>query len=132
MKYLVDTNIWLEVFLNQEKSEEAAAFLKDTDSSYIFISDFSLHSILLILTKFKKFNESKIFLEDLMSSQIIVLSVHFNDLKDVISAMQQYNLDFDDAYQYFLAKKYNLILISFDRDFDKTDILRKTPVELIK
>ncbi len=31
----------------------------------------------------------------------------------------------------FLLKKYNLTLVSFDKDFDKTDIYRKTPEELI-
>jgi predicted nucleic acid-binding protein len=40
-------------------------------------------------------------------------------------------LDFDDAYQYAyqytLAQKYSLELVSFDKDFDKTDIVRIEP-----
>ncbi|NTV47430.1 MAG: PIN domain-containing protein [Chlorobiales bacterium] len=36
-------------------------------------------------------------------------------------------LDYDDAYQYTLARKYGLDLVSFDRDFDKTDMKRIVP-----
>jgi hypothetical protein len=36
-------------------------------------------------------------------------------------------LDFDDAYQYTAAEKHNLILLSFDTDFDRTSRGRKTP-----
>lgn len=34
---------------------------------------------------------------------------------------KQFNLDFDDAYQYVAAQKTNLSLISFDTDFDHTE-----------
>jgi len=33
-------------------------------------------------------------------------------------------LDFDDAYQYALAEKHDLIIVSFDSDFDKTGSTR--------
>jgi len=45
---------------------------------------------------------------------------------------QQYNLDFDDAYQYMLAEKHQLQLISFDKDFDSTKIGRKEPSEIVQ
>ena len=31
----------------------------------------------------------------------------------------RFKLDYDDAYQYALAEKDNLILVSFDSDFDR-------------
>jgi len=31
-----------------------------------------------------------------------------------------FGLDFDDAYQYALAVKYDLTIVSFDSDFDRT------------
>jgi predicted nucleic acid-binding protein len=34
---------------------------------------------------------------------------------------------FDDAYQYVTAEENSLILVSFDRDFDKTTRGRQTP-----
>jgi len=48
-------------------------------------------------------------------------------MKDLLSARKQFGLDFDDAYQYTAAEKYNLTLLSFDTDFDRTARGRKTP-----
>jgi len=36
-------------------------------------------------------------------------------------------LDFDDSYQYAVAQKYSLEIISFDADFDRTEKGRKIP-----
>ncbi len=51
--YLVDTNIFLEILLGQDKSSVCKDFLNKNDDK-IFISDFSLHSIGVILFRFKK------------------------------------------------------------------------------
>jgi len=40
-------------------------------------------------------------------------------------------LDFDDAYQYVTAEKFNLTIVSYDIDFDKTELGRKTPKEIL-
>jgi len=45
--------------------------------------------------------------------------------------MQRFHLDFDDAYQYVAAEKYDLTLVSFDADFDRTPRGRRTPGEMI-
>lgn len=45
--------------------------------------------------------------------------------------MEQQNLDYDDAYQYTIAKKYNLTLVSFDSDFDLTERGRQTPSQVL-
>jgi len=45
---------------------------------------------------------------------------------------ERFNFDFDDAYQYVIAEKYNLTIISFDTDFDRTERGRKTPVEILE
>ncbi|GAB6072653.1 type II toxin-antitoxin system VapC family toxin [Venenivibrio stagnispumantis] len=131
MKYLIDTNIWLEILLEQEKSEEAFDFLSKVDSIYLAMSDFSLHSIILILTKLKEFETANMFLDDITTSGVNILAIEPNDLYKVIDIIKNFNIDLDDAYQYYLSKKYNLILVSFDKDFDKTDIKRKTPKEII-
>ncbi len=36
-------------------------------------------------------------------------------------------LDFDDGLHYYYAKKMRLKLVSFDKDFDKTDVERLEP-----
>jgi len=43
---------------------------------------------------------------------------------------KRFNLDFDDAYQYSAAKNRDLQLVSFDKDFNDTDINRKEPHEI--
>ena len=54
MFYLFDTNIFLEILLNQDKKEKAKDILK-ANLNQLFISDFSIHSIGVILIKQKKF-----------------------------------------------------------------------------
>ncbi|MBK3333188.1 PIN domain-containing protein [Persephonella atlantica] len=131
MKYLLDTNIWLEALLKQEKSEEVVRFLDKYSGDVLVISDFSLHSILIILTRFKEFEVADMFLDDIIDSAIEIISVKPDRLKEVLKIIETYNVNFDDAYQYHIAKNHNLILVSSDKDFDKTGILRKTPEDLI-
>ncbi|MBS3772444.1 MAG: hypothetical protein KGY69_19490 [Bacteroidales bacterium] len=50
VEFLVDTNIWLERLLNQERSLEVKKFLDNSPSELIIISDFSLHSIGVIMS----------------------------------------------------------------------------------
>ncbi len=40
-------------------------------------------------------------------------------------------LDFDDGLHYYAAKKLNVPIISFDRDFDSTDIKRLEPSDAL-
>ena len=44
MKFLIDTNIFLEVMLNQQHAQEAKSFLLESDIHEYFISDFSWES----------------------------------------------------------------------------------------
>ncbi len=52
--YLVDTNIWLERLLDQEKSEVVGKFLDYVSSAQLSITDFALHSIGVILSRMKR------------------------------------------------------------------------------
>lgn len=66
MKLLVDTNIFLEVLLEQARADEAKEFLAKTDVHEFFIPDFSLHSIGLILLRRKKADAFRKFLSDMI------------------------------------------------------------------
>ena len=44
----------------------------------------------------------------------------------------RFNLDFDDAYQYVVAERYGLTIVSFNSDFDRTERGRKTPKDLLE
>ncbi len=48
MRFLIDTNIFLEVLLAQERAAEAQAFLAKAEERASCISDYSLHSIGLL------------------------------------------------------------------------------------
>lgn len=54
------------------------------------------------------------------------------ELSNVIEAAGDYRLDFDDAYQYTVAERYALTLVSFDADFDRTSRGRKTPDQVLE
>ena len=53
------------------------------------------------------------------------------DMQPLISLMEQFNLDFDDACQYLAAEKHDLTIVSFDADFDRTQRGKKTPAEIV-
>jgi len=55
-----------------------------------------------------------------------------SDFGSVVEAHERFGLDFDDAYQYAAAEKYNLVIVSFDTDFDRTDLGRKTPAQALQ
>ena len=125
--FLVDTNIWLEVLLDQEKSSSAFKFLEKMDSSYLNITDFSLYSIGIVLVRLKKLEILKKFMKDISESGVRILRLAIKDFEEIIENMEKYEMDFDDAYQYVAAEKYNLAIVSFDSDFDKTKKGRITP-----
>lgn len=129
--YLVDTNIWLERLLDQEKSEDVEKFLDIVPSEELFISDFSFHSIGVILCKTNK-NEALIqFTSDIFNNgNVSILNLEPDDMSDVVKVIEKFNLDFDDAYQYVTVEKNHLTLVSFDADFDGTELGRKTPAEI--
>jgi len=130
--YLVDTNIWLERLLEQEKSEIAARFLNLTPPQNLFISDFSLHSIGLILSKLGRSEILEQFIKDLfIDAQIELLTTEPLDLLDVSSNIRTYELDFDDAYQLTVAHKYELTIVTFDKDFNVPGIRKKSPEEAL-
>jgi predicted nucleic acid-binding protein len=119
--YLVDTNIWLELLLEQDKWQEAKFFFENVNAFNIHITEFSIYSIGIILSRYKKSGIFKDFITDLIyESQVDIIRLKGEDHFKIIEAMEKYSLDFDDAYQYVAALKMNLKLVSFDTDFNKT------------
>ena len=130
--YLVDTNVWLERLLHQERSDEVGEFLKQRPSNSLFITDFALHSIGLILTRLGSRKLFRSFVEDLfIEGAVTLVRLGMQDLIDLIDVTERFSLDFDDAYQYVAAVQRNLIVVSFDSDFDRTELERKTPAQTI-
>lgn len=129
--YLVDSNIVLEFLLAQERADEARTFLQNSPSQSLFITEFALYSICLSLTR-RRLDETLLrFLDDLNNGEVSIVRLSPQDLKDVITACQNFNLDFDDGYQYVAARKRGLTLVTFDRNFTHTDIEPVSPSQLI-
>jgi predicted nucleic acid-binding protein len=116
---LADTNIFLEILLKQKKSDICKAFL-DNNSSSLFISDFSLHSIGLILLKGNAPDVLRRFLNDTLPT-LKILSLPTNAYESLIVAAQKFALDFDDAYQHAIAKNFGLKIATMDNDFKRVD-----------
>lgn len=129
--YLVDANIFLEALLEQEKTLVVRPFLESTDLEYMFMTDFALHSIGIILFRLGKWDLFMSFLNDMIIDGIGILSLKPEELQEVKTVAQRFHLDFDDAYQYAVAEKCDLQLISFDKDFDRTERKRKEPSEVM-
>jgi uncharacterized protein len=131
--YLVDTNVWLERLLDQEKSEEVRKFLEQKPAEMLYLTDFALHSIGLITVRLGKIELFRQFLRDaFLEATVEIIHLDPEDLDLVAKRVEDFRLDFDDAYQYVAAEKENLTIVSFDRDFDRTSKGRKTPAEAIK
>ena len=130
---LLDTNIILEIALEQDNAQECVNLLEQYDKIDFFISDFSIHSIGVILNKRNNLEKFDKLIEDLRLVLKAILSLdHYYDLKRLINIMKVFDLDFDDAYQYRIAEKYKLTIVNFDKDFDKTKLGKRTPTEILQ
>jgi len=125
--YLLDTNIILELLLDQDHADQVAAFLNQAAPDSLHISEFSLYSLGVILLRLKRFDLFIRSVKDLFLSEVIgLLRLEVEDMAKVSVIAQTFGLDFDDSYQYVAAEKFNLELLSFDRDFDRTPRGRNT------
>jgi uncharacterized protein len=129
--YLLDTNIILELLLDQDQADQVAAFLYQAAPESLHFSEFSLYSLGVILLRLKRFDLFLRSVKDLFLSEVIgLLQLGVEDMAKVCEVGQAFGLDFDDSYQYVAAEKFKLELLSFDRDFDRTPRGRKTLEEV--
>ncbi|PKL70673.1 MAG: VapC toxin family PIN domain ribonuclease [Methanomicrobiales archaeon HGW-Methanomicrobiales-1] len=129
--YLLDTNIFLEYILRRSRVEEVRDFFKRADLTTLYISDFSLHTIGVLYLREHKSREYLIFVnEDLLASGIRVINITPDNFSKITGAADTFHLDFDDAYQYAVAVQNGLSIVSFDKDFDRTEKGRVEPKDL--
>ncbi len=135
--YLVDNNVWLERLLDQGRSEEGGHFLDHLPSGHLFVTDFAFYSIGVALSRPNHTDVLLRFVQDAFVDGAVGL-IHLDpgDTERLVYTMEQFNLDFDDAYQYayqyVAAEKHNLTLVSFDSDFDRTERGRKNPAQVLR
>ncbi len=98
---------------------ESYEFLETTESSLLHITDFSFYSIGVVLTRLKKSDILSRFANDvIIESNVSLIRLDPEDMKEIIRVEEKWGLDFDDSYQYVSAEKYDLTIVSFDSDFD--------------
>ena len=117
MIYLIDSNVILEVLLSQEKKATCKKFIED-NLDKIIVSDFTIYSIGILLFKFKREKLFQKFCNDFLPN-IIVKSVGFENLKLLTEVSLETKLDFDDSYQYLIAKNNGLKIVTLDKHFKK-------------
>jgi len=96
-------------------------------------SQIALHSIGGILFRLKRHELFQRFISDMiLGAGTIVLPLSAENMLDMADVARTFSLDFDGAYQYVAAQNYQLTIVSFDSDLDRTDLGRKTPAEVLK
>jgi len=127
---LIDTNIFLEVQLNQEKAQEASEILEAVSKNInqAYVTDFTIDSIIIIMEHYNKSPaEIKRFLVSLLAYE--GLDFYQLSIFDKIKAtehMSSLQLDFDDACMYQAMQVLKITTIaSFDTDFDKIPDIKR-------
>jgi uncharacterized protein len=129
--YLLDSNLFLELLLDQQKADEVEQLLRRTARERLHLSEFSVYSVGIVLFRHRLLGVFAQFLDELvLKGGVRVLRLSLQDIWRLPALAQRYNLDFDDAYQYGVAEKYGLEIVSFDGDFDRTQKGRKTPAQI--
>ncbi len=133
---LLDTNIFLEYLLDQERANEVTAFFHWVHQQQIPVicTHYSIHSIESTLSARKEWTKLLDFLSFIEKmASIAVYETSIPEEQKITQLVSEKNLDFDDALQYFVAKKNNCgAIVSFDHHFDKTDLARKTPADFLE
>ncbi|MEM3083759.1 MAG: PIN domain-containing protein [Nitrososphaerales archaeon] len=129
---LIDTNIYLELFLGRERAADCEKLLNmiSAGESEAVTTKFSVHAAEALL------NSPELVLTLLRNiGNSIGLEVYETSLDDEIAVamtMNKRRLDFDDALQYYVAKKLGVeAIISYDKHFDGLDVPRKEPADMI-
>ncbi len=131
--YLLDTNIFLELILEQEKAEVSRSLIELAIQNQFAVSDFSVHSIGVLLYRKNRHTDFTEFVHDIVQiAGVNLIQLPLSEMNRAEQAARDFRLDFDDAYQYALAETFNLAIVSFDADFDRTERKRVTPEEVLK
>src|SRR3989344_6413244 len=113
--YLVDTNVFLEVLLDQKRANECEEIIQKFNRGILtaYVSSFTIHSIEVILEKNNRLEVLKYFLKDLLESKGLKrFDTTTAEEIGVLDIAKRLNLDFDDAINYFICKSLKLGIVS--------------------
>jgi predicted nucleic acid-binding protein len=135
---LIDANVFLEFLLDRPRQDECVALLQLTSEgrATAFVMSYAVHSIEYMLYREGNLTALRTFLELLQSS--VGLTMYDSSPAEDLAALAftkkaeaAFQLDFDDALHYATAKKHSLALVTFDHDFDRTDLPRTAPADIL-
>jgi predicted nucleic acid-binding protein len=113
--YLIDANVILEIVLKQQKAGNCKAFLRD-NTGLLFISDFALHTIGVIFFRNDQEDDFQTFVQEGLNN-MDVLTLPQSGYAELKAIRSKWQLDFDDAYQFAVAREFGLCLVTMDRHF---------------
>ena len=117
--YLFDTNIFLEILLNQDQADscqKALSILREDQPGWV--TSFSLHAMEAIMGSARRISLLEHFLDALSDHPYLFsYSTTIEEEKEISQLSPKIHLDFDDTLQFYVAKKKDLILVTLDRDF---------------
>jgi predicted nucleic acid-binding protein len=128
---LIDTNIFLEVLLARARKEASKVLLRSLRDGREkgIVTDFTIHSIIVIMDGLNRLKELKTFLSSLTAYK--GLRIYHTSIADEIRAIEltdETSLDMDDAIQYASALSTNAeAIVSFDKHFNGLKIPRTEP-----
>lgn len=119
--------------LGQSKAADCEALLNAVSKGTIeaVVTHFTVHAVEAVLGSGEPLLK---FLRNLENS--VALSVFESGIADEMAAAmltRRRSLDFDDALQYYVAKRLGVeAIVSYDKHFDELDIPRTEPSQLVK
>ncbi len=129
----VDANIFLEIFLKNDKSEACKNFLRSAPEreEKLYTSDFIVYSCIIQVYRQLKANESAqqaiLFFNNLPS--LTVLHPSLEELHEAAEISMKQKLDFDDSLVIACMDMYNLsALASLDKHFDKVKTIKRVGI----
>ena len=128
MKVFIDTNVFLDAFLNRDdgSAKKILKFLIQQEMN-LFCNDITVINIAYLVRK--KFSKEEI--NDIINKLVDNYAIVPANSKIIVDANNSNFKDFEDGVQYFCAKeiKADLIITNNKKDFTFSKIEVLTPVE---
>jgi predicted nucleic-acid-binding protein len=137
MKYLIDTNIFLRILIpeNEKSFLECTSLIKEVKNGSVkaMITNVTLAELAWTLKSYYKIKKDKIViaLKSILDINGLVVIDKLNST-NAVELYEKYNVKFIDCLLASIIEIQNKTwtIISYDKDFDKLNIIRKEPREI--
>src|SRR5262245_32488793 len=105
VRYLIDTNIFVEFLLDQERADESLRIMELIEHGKLeaYVTSFALHSIAVILDQRKEIDLLEKFLDRVIQAKgLQVYQTEPIEEKTINTLIRSIKLDFDDTLHYYV------------------------------